>query len=314
MTTRSLIDNFAKFQEEMSQGSGPYFKMKDIPENKAITIRFLPWVVASQIVEALPHYEGWADRQVKDNNGNIVTKPRPIRFHLDEAIPENMTWSVGTGQYDLGKVKSPDGVVAAIVWNSHAQRVQLASFSQSTLISKIMGWVNPNSETYMGGELYDVDIVLTKKKTHKVEYSLEPKVKSKPLVECPNILAALGEFSSDGFSFDEYMSGGNPFSGPNMTETGIKVYGKATKQQPTHQPAGTQSEQPADNDGYFPTEDWRTQKTPTKGTPLGSLTLEQLMKTRDALKKNHPLYQFVVMGIEELSNPDIDEGEVEIPF
>jgi hypothetical protein len=317
MTTKQLVNGFDKFQESIKSGNSSYFKMKDLPENKPTIIRILPWVFHGEKVEALPHYEGWVDKKSKDSN---EIKTFPVRFGLDDTIPE-LEWSVGTGQYDAGKVKSPSGQIACIIWNSALQKVQLATFSQSSITSKIMGWINPSNEaTYMGGELCDVDLILTKKKTQRVEYSLEPKPKSKPLSELPNILSALGEFASSGFSFEEYLKSENPFSGAIPNETGIPVYSDEDrpKSKQAHSEAPTQKQSLGKSENTQGS--WRDVKTPS-GKLLGEYTLDGLIRIRDSMRETHPLYKSVISGIEALESPEQEEEEIgsfisaeEIPF
>jgi hypothetical protein len=167
--------------EPKTSNASDYFRLKDLKEypNKSGDFRIMcPFVTG---------YEGWTE-------GN-----KPLRSELSDGFPADVKWRV-----ENGTVQGPRPFWATVVYNHHAKKLQVWSFTQATIHRQLRDLL----ENKKWGALNAYDITISRKGDGtKTEYSVVPNPKD----ELPEeVTKAWAELQEEWLGLEALFANGHP--------------------------------------------------------------------------------------------------------
>jgi len=271
---------------------GSYINNKDITD-KGVRICLINWILDGKVEPIHFFNEGW--ESIRDAKGN-VTGQRPLRFRVDDEIPDGVDWH--EGEYKGKKtVNTPRTAAGFVCYVPSSGAIKVGSFTSPGISGALLDMLDSDSELYQE-DLSQVDIILIKKDN---KYSASAVVRKDKDKVNKDINALLGSFQ---FSWSKFLDGDDrPFDGgdryfeftngeePEPEKETPKIEKKAA-------PAVT-----AQQEEDF--KDWKNYKV-NGGALLGSASYEKLLEYREKIEKlgktNLPVYAFVTYGIEHFND------------
>lgn len=285
-----------EMKDKMVSGGG-YLSSKELDE-KGTKIRIIPWPLDGRKEPVHFFNVGW---EKKDDG-----KSSPVRFRVDEEIPEGINWA--TGEYQ-GKqtVNTPRTAVGFVAFSYRDKKIKVGEFTQSGIAGAIIDMMDETSASFCK-DLSRKDIVLTKKKDGKYACTFSPD-EAGPFSQ--DIVNALKSFK---FSWEDYLSSEDPF------ENGQKYsdFSEVKEQKTSTNKNIEEDEKPLEEDKDFAykhyqeeLEEWRDKVTGGKNPKrLGDLSLEQLKafkkQIEDAGKTAAPIYHYVAYATYHYELPPED--------
>jgi len=262
--------NIEKFKEEAASSGGMYLKASDF--EKPRKIRPILWVHQGAKIDIKTYLEGWHTPPKAD-------KPKPIRFEIDEEIPEGkFKWAMGKSfGNQAAKPQTPKSTIAMLAWDYKSQTVKVASFGQMTIIRPFLDAM----EKEIDGEenpLYVEDFSLVDIIINKNEDDGKYRVNFQPISEkndkfYTQIEPSLKDLK---FSWAAFMACEDPFD-----SEGEISYEDVLDVKDGERPSKPQEKQQNEEDNF----DWKKIKTP-KGELLTKLSDQKLSDLHDWLKEH----------------------------
>jgi hypothetical protein len=315
--------NVTALQEKIGSGNNLYIKGKDFATPRRV--RPIIWLRNGQPCDVLTYLEGWHTVSQKDSKGKVTVTDRPVRFNSDETIPDTYTWKVSSYMGGKPTAQSPKPNIALLVWDYTTKSIKVATFHQVTVVTQISGMLAPSDKDGNPNELFvddltKVDFVIKQHDDEK-NYTITtqaPKGGENLTKECLDALKDF-EWSWDAFMACEKIEDSD--SKMNYADVvDIITSGDAKEEKPKKEQAKQENKtvkkevDETETDATFNyNKDWKKVKTP-KGRILGEQSVDDLTVFKDALEErgkteNNPLYDAVLSGIQDLTDPQGDDAE-----
>lgn len=255
--------NTQAFKEKAQSNNGNFLNAKDFLT--ARKIRPVKWLFEGKLIDIKIYLEGWVEVKGKPNG-------MPIRFEVDDEIPEGHKWKKSSYQGGPERSQTPKPSVAWLCYDFKTQSLKLASFSQSTVVQQVQGFLDETNEE---GEnpLYVEDFSKTNiiiAKSGEKSYTVQTKDGPEP----EDLEDLLDGFH---FSWESFMGCGECFDEEGETSyNDVKELLENSPKKKTVVKKEVKKEVKKDNS-------WETVKSPA-GIMLKDMKDEKLLKLYSALK------------------------------
>lgn len=286
------MSGFAKFREKAAASDSVYLRPAEI--DGSVKLRVIPWILGRALVPIGFYYEGWHDVKTKGK-----TESKPIRFPINEDTGEpdgdldSIEWT--TGKFG---VQRPKGAFVCVVANMKAQKIQIFSGTQKTLVGPLSALLDPNDDLYIK-DWSAYELIITKdEKTDKFTINRE-KLDKEDRGYPKWFEAAMSEFH---FKMQDYLDCEKTAEGEGDTWEDVKNF------------HGDKPDEEEPKRDFEIVKDWGDVKTP-KGKILRQCTLEELKNMKAILDKNPKnkgtnLYNAILSGIKANDQPEFEPEPV----
>jgi len=317
--------NVKGFQEKISSGSGLYLNAKDFEE--ARRIRPILWLYKGGPIDILTYMEGWHTVKGKDDKKKDILLDKPIRFETDEVIPDGIDWKMSSYKGGPMQAQTPKPNIAILSWDYKTKSLKVVSFHQANVVTQISAMLSDTDKDGKPNELFvddltQVDFII--KKNDDKNYSVttqKPKDGVNLSKDCMNALADF-EWSWEAFMQCVRLEDAETkytyadvvdivTSGQDSQETKKDV--KKDTEKPKTKKVEKEVEESEEDDTFTYNKDWAKVKTPA-GKILGEQSVDDLSGFKSHLEdrgktKNNPLYDAIMSGIQDLTNPQGEDAE-----
>jgi hypothetical protein len=132
-----------KFKQGLKGGAGRYLKTKDIEEGASFQI--VPWLYKGAVVNFVALWEGWI---VDPENKK---KSKPIKFDAEAYesgdVDLDQNWAISDNKYAKGPQR-PKPCLAFLFKSLDTGSIQIASFTQQTIINGLIKYIDPESKFF----------------------------------------------------------------------------------------------------------------------------------------------------------------------
>lgn len=132
-----------KFKQGLKGGAGRYLKTKDIEDGASFQI--VPWLYKGAVVNYVGLWEGWIVDPEKKG------KSKPIKFDADDYengdVDLDQNWAISDNKYSKGPQR-PKPCLAFLFKHLDTGTIQIASFTQQTIINGLIKYLDPDSKFY----------------------------------------------------------------------------------------------------------------------------------------------------------------------
>lgn len=302
--------NFKKFGETLGS-TGAFLKSKDFEDGREVMV--LPWIFNGEVVKCLAYYEAWVWDE--ENGGQKKNKKKPARLSFEDYSEGNFNiedYDISTSSYQ-GKVSRDNfkGTLAFLFKDIATNEIKLASFSQVTLCTSLMKYLDSDSKFYIKN-LENKVLVIGKEDERRWSASVKD--------DDDNYISRFDSQLEDfKFSWQAYLDGVDPFEDGDTYQDVLDLIGDTpeekktpAKKAPAKKAAAKKEESNEDDDMKAV---WYKLKTP-KGTPLADLDLTKMQDLVNILeqKKNYKeleLYKAAVFGLRVRKEEEgLEEDEI----
>jgi hypothetical protein len=132
-----------KFKNGLKGGAGRYLKTKEIEGGASFQI--VPWLYKGAVVNFIALWEGWIV-DPKDKK-----KSKPIKFDAEAYengdVDLDQNWAISDNKYAKGPQR-PKPCLAFLFKNLETGTIQIASFTQQTIINGLIKYIDTDSKFF----------------------------------------------------------------------------------------------------------------------------------------------------------------------